>query len=98
MFKSIPRFPEIYRDLSLLVDNTIAVSQIQDIIQIYPLVRDVSIFDIYTGQQVPQGKKSLAFSIRYQSPDRTLTDEEVDKTQSKIIERLSKELGAALRS
>ena len=98
IYKPIPRFPEIYRDLALVVDIGIDAGKVQDIIQSSPLVSQVSVFDVYTGKQVPQGKKSLAFSVRYQSPQRTLTDEEVDKTQNKLIKRLEHELGATLRS
>ena len=72
-------------------------AELIDIIGNSPLAARVTLFDVYTGKQVPQGKKSLALSISYQSPDRTLTDEEVDKTQGKILERLTKELGATLR-
>ena len=96
-YQPIPRFPEIARDLALIVDMGLAASKVQDIIRSYPLVSRVFLFDVFTGKQVPEGKKSLAFSVRYQSLQRTLTDEEVDKTQQKIIERLNRELGAALR-
>jgi phenylalanyl-tRNA synthetase beta chain len=57
----------------------------------------VDIFDVYTGEQVPRGKKSLAFRITYRSPERTLTDEEVNKVQQQILDRLAKELDATLR-
>ncbi|MBF8265404.1 MAG: phenylalanyl-tRNA synthetase subunit beta, partial [Dehalococcoidia bacterium] len=52
----------------------------------------------YTGAPIPPGKKSLAYRLVYQSPDRTLTDEEVDKVQERILNRLQKELGAVLRT
>jgi phenylalanyl-tRNA synthetase beta chain len=61
-------------------------------------VAEVTLFDVYHGDQVPQGKKSLAFRISYQSPGRTLTDEEVNKEQEKIFDRLHHELGASLRT
>jgi phenylalanyl-tRNA synthetase beta chain len=60
-------------------------------------VSEVTLFDVYTGEQVPPGKKSLAYSIVYQSPERTLTDEEVDKLQERMLQRLEKEIGATLR-
>ncbi|MEE8469709.1 MAG: phenylalanine--tRNA ligase subunit beta, partial [Dehalococcoidia bacterium] len=97
-YQHIPRYPEIVRDLALVVDVGLAASKIRELIQSFPLVSQVSVFDVYSGQQVPKGKKSLAFSVRYQSPQRTLTDEEVDKEQQKITDRLERELGAVLRS
>jgi phenylalanyl-tRNA synthetase beta chain len=57
----------------------------------------VRLFDVYTGEQVELGKKSLAFSITYQSPEHTLTDEEVARAQRGIVERLKREFGAELR-
>jgi phenylalanyl-tRNA synthetase beta chain len=97
-YRPLAKFPEIVRDLAVVVDWGVPARRVQDIIRGFPLVSQVYVFDVYTGKQVPQGKKSLAFSIRYQSPERTLTDEEVDKTQHKIIEKLSRELGAIIRS
>jgi phenylalanyl-tRNA synthetase beta chain len=68
-----------------------------DIIQGFPLVAEANIFDVYVGEQVPRGKKSLAFRITYRSLERTLTDDEVNKVQQQILDRLAKELGATLR-
>jgi len=96
-FQSLPRFPAVLRDIAIILDVETPSSQVMDIIRKSPLAARVTLFDVYTGKQVPQGKKSLALSIAYQSPDRTLTDEEVDKAQGKILERLTKELGATLR-
>ncbi len=97
-YTPLPKFPEILRDLALVVDWKVEAQDVQDIIRSFPLVSQVRVFDVYTGKQVPDGKKSLAFSVHYQSHERTLTDQEVDKTQQKIIERLGRELGATLRS
>jgi len=96
-FRALPRFPAVLRDIAIILDVETPCSQAIDIIGKSPLAARVTLFDVYTGKQVPQGKKSLALSISYQSPDRTLTDEEVDKAQGKILERLTKELGATLR-
>jgi phenylalanyl-tRNA synthetase beta chain len=62
------------------------------------LVSSVRLFDVFRGGQVGAGKKSLAYSITYQAPDRTLTDAEVAAVRQKIIKRLERELGATLRS
>jgi phenylalanyl-tRNA synthetase beta chain len=60
-------------------------------------VREARVFDVYTGDQVPAGKKSVAFSIHYQAPDRTLTDDDVARAQRKILERLQRDFSASLR-
>jgi phenylalanyl-tRNA synthetase beta chain len=93
----LPRFPSTVRDIALVVDAEMPAGRIQDIIQSFPLVSQATIFDIYQGEQVPQGKKSLAFSIRYQSPLKTLTDDEVNQAQQEILQRLNQEFGATLR-
>ena len=97
MFQPIPRFPATVRDIALIVDIQISHRQVMDIIRSFPLVNQVAIFDVYSGEQVPPGKKSLAYRITYQSPTHTLTDEEVNKVQQQIMSKLSKELGATLR-
>lgn len=96
-FRPITRFPSTNRDIALLVNADLPAKRIEDIIRGFPQVSQVSVFDLYQGEQVPDGKKSLAFSLRYQSLDRTLTDEEVDEIQQIILTRLQKELGAVLR-
>ena len=98
MFQPIPRFPAVVRDIALVVDATVAHQKIQGIITSFPLVAQVSIFDVYAGGPVPPGKKSLAYKIAFQSPTHTLTDEEVNGVQQQILDKLSQELGATLRA
>jgi phenylalanyl-tRNA synthetase beta chain len=97
-FQPIPRFPSVVRDIALVLDNDVSHKRVVDIIKGFPLVKDVTLFDVYTGRQLPAGKKSLAYRISFQSVEHTLTDEEVDKVQQKILKRLSGELGASLRA
>ena len=97
-YRPIPRFPAIFRDLALVVDAAVAQQQVADIIGGFPLVEQVTLFDVYSGEQDPAGKKSLAYRVGYQSPDHTLTDGEADKVQKKILSRLSGETGAVLRT
>jgi phenylalanyl-tRNA synthetase beta chain len=97
-FQPIPRFPAVVRDVALVVDTTVAHQKIQGLITSFPLVAQVSIFDVYAGGQVPPGKKSLAYRIAFQSPTHTLTDEEVNRVQQQILDKLSQELGATLRA
>ena len=98
MFQPIPRFPPVDRDLALVLDAGITHQQIYDIVKSFPLVTRVAVFDVYFGEKVPPGKKSLAYRITFQSPAHTLTDEEVNEVQRQILDKLTQELGATLRS
>ena len=98
MFLPIPRFPAIIRDMALVVGVEITHQKVMDTMKDFPLVERVTIFDVYSGEQVPQGKKSLAYRITFQSPTHTLTDNEVNEVQQQILTRLSSELNATLRS
>ena len=97
-YRPIPRFPVTLRDIAVVLDAATPSKKVNDIIESFPLVARVTLFDVYIGEQVPPGKKSLAYRILYQSPSRTLTDEEVNKEQEKILQRLHHELGATLRA
>ena len=97
MFQPILRVPSVVRDIALVVDSGVSHQQVEGIIKSFPLVKQVTVFDVYSGEQVPAGKKSLAYRVTFQSPTHTLTDEEVNKVQQKILNKLSRELGASLR-
>jgi phenylalanyl-tRNA synthetase beta chain len=97
MFQPIPRFPATVRDIALIVNTGVSHQQVVDIIKGFSLVKQVAIFDVYSGKQVPPDKKSLAYRITYQSPTHTLTDEEVNKVQQQILSKLSQQLGTTLR-
>ena len=71
--------------------------RILSLIQSFPMVTEVRVFDVYTGDPIPAGKKSLAFAITFQSKDDTLTDAEVAKQRNRIVERLRREVGAEVR-
>lgn len=98
-FEPLPKFPAVYRDLSLVVDKDLEVGKIFETILSFsePLISDVTLFDVYEGQPLPQGKKSVSFRIRYQSKDRTLTDEEVNNYHEGIISKLRGVLKVDLR-
>lgn len=98
VFQPVPRFPAIIRDMALVLADGIAYQEVLDIIQEFPLVVRVILFDVYSGGPVPQGKKSLAYRIIYQSSTDTLTDAEVNEVQQQILGRLSDDLGASLRA
>jgi phenylalanyl-tRNA synthetase beta chain len=97
-YKPVPRFPAIVRDMALILDAGLTHKQVQTIIQGFPLVEQVDVFDVYSGEQVAAGKKSLAYRISYRSTQHTLTDEEVNQVQQKVLNSLMSELGAVLRS
>ena len=97
-YRPIPRFPSVTRDIALLVDTSATFKQVRQVIDRFSLARKVVLFDVYSGQQIPDGKKSFAVRIVYQSATHTLTDEEVDKIQDQMLARLRHELGAILRS
>ena len=96
-YKPIPRFPSVPRDIALVVDEQVSYRTVESIVASFPLVVQVTLFDLYRGKQIAEGKKSFAIRVVYQSPSRTLTDEEVDRTQEQMLARLHQELGATLR-
>ncbi len=94
------RFPEVRQDLALVVDESLPAGRLMEIVRSHrsSLVRIAAdVFDEYRGPGVAAGKKSLALSLRYQSDDRTLTDEDVARVQTGLLKRLEKEIGATLR-
>jgi phenylalanyl-tRNA synthetase beta chain len=93
----VPRFPAVEQDLALIVDEAVPAGRLRAIIEATPLVREARIFDVYHGEQVPAGKKSVAFAVAYQAPDHTLTDDEVARTQRKLVEHLRRECNAEVR-
>jgi phenylalanyl-tRNA synthetase beta chain len=97
-YQSIPRFPSVSRDVALVIDEQVAYRRVEEIIHSFPLVMKATLFDLYRGEQIAGGKKSFAVRIVYESPGRTLTDEEVDRTQDQMLAKLWQELGATLRA
>lgn len=97
-YRSISRFPTVERDLALVVNRDQAVGPLTTIIEQTgrPLLQNVSVFDLYEGEHVAEGKKSVAFSLRF-GADRTLKDKDVDKRVRSILHRLQREFGAELR-
>jgi phenylalanyl-tRNA synthetase beta chain len=95
----VPRFPAALRDIAVVVDEKIPATQIEAEIRAAggDLLRGVRLFDLYHGDQIPAGTKSLAFALSYQAEDRTLADKEIDKVHKKIEDRLKHMLKAAIR-
>jgi phenylalanyl-tRNA synthetase beta chain len=86
----ISRFPAAVRDLAVLVPRMVRVEEVLNKIEAAggSLVRDIDLFDIYEGEEIPRGKKNLAFHIIYQAEDRTLSSKEIAEIQNKIIKNL----------
>ena len=97
-FSPLPRFPAVERDVAVLAPVDVPAAEILATIRDAggDLLKDVSLFDLYAGGQVPEGKRSLAFSLVYRAEDRTLTDEEVDRRHSEVRRALESK-GLALR-
>ena len=95
----LPKFPAVTRDIAVVCDEAITVGALEDCIRkgAKGLLKNVTLFDIYRGKGVPEGKKSVAFSLVLRADDRSLTAEEADQDVKSILETLEKELGAVLR-
>lgn len=98
-FTELPKYPSIYRDISLIVDDSLFTEDILKTIEKrkHPWVENIKIFDLYKGGQIPEGKKSIAFRITYRSSEKTLSDEEVDLLHNEIIKEIVEKFGARIR-
>lgn len=96
--ESISPYPAVLQDLAVIVDEDVLAGAVQEVVEAAggPLLREVRAFDV-PGAPVPEGKKSLAFGLTFQSPGKTLSDEVVSKQVSRILGRLRKDLGAEVR-
>lgn len=98
-YNPLPKYPAVTRDLAVLVEDSILVQQIEDIIkkQGSNLLDSIKLFDVYKGSQIPEGKKSVAYALSYRAENKTLTDVEVNKVHDKILRSLEHQIGAELR-
>ncbi len=99
VYKKLPRYPGVYRDIAFLVREGVLISEVNDIFRTFsdPLLKEYKLFDIYKGKGIEPGYKSLAYSLFFQALDRTLTDEDVDKVMDKLRAYLRDRLGAIFR-
>jgi phenylalanyl-tRNA synthetase beta chain len=91
------RFPAVIQDIALLVDASVAAGDVTRAIVGSALVAEAQLFDVYDGAPLPDGKRSLAYQVYFQSPEKTLTDEDVAQARNRIVRRLQHEFGAELR-
>ena len=98
-FTEIPKYPEVRRDLALLLDQSVTYESIYTIAKQTEksLLKNIDLFDVYEGKNLPEGKKSYALSFSIQDSSKTLTDEQIDKIMSKLQKNFETELGAVLR-
>ncbi len=101
LIEPIPRFPAIERDVALVVPAVVSAADVDSAFETIkssvPLLKQFHLFDLYTGEQVGVGRKSLAYSLLYQAEDRTLTDQEVNTVHREVVEQLRQSLGAEVR-
>ena len=98
-YSPLPKYPSVSRDLSLICDEAVTVADVENVINASAgkLLRGVKLFDIYRGTGVPEGKKSMAFSMELRADDRTLTDTDSEQVVAKVLKALSEKLNASLR-
>ena len=98
-YTPMPKYPSVTRDLSMICDEAVTVAQIENVITAAAgkLLRGVKLFDIYRGTGVPEGKKSMAFSLELRADDRTLTDSDSESVVNKVLTALKEQLNAILR-
>lgn len=98
-YSPLPKYPAVSRDLAVVCDEGITVAQIEEVITSAAgkLLRNIRLFDIYRGTGVPEGKKSLAFSLELRADDRTLTDTDSEQVTEKVLSALKEKLNAVLR-
>lgn len=99
VFTPLPKYPSTARDIALVVDEAMTVGEIEKVIREAGgrLLRDIRLFDVYRGQQVGEGKKSVAFNLTYRADDKTLTDDDVNEVHGDILAALKDKLDITLR-
>lgn len=98
-FEMLPKYPAVARDLAVLISEEIPVMEVLNLINKTDdaILKETELFDIYQGEQIPAGQKSIAFKLLFQAPDRTLTDEEVNEVFNHIVKNLEDEYEAEIR-
>ncbi|WLR60776.1 phenylalanine--tRNA ligase subunit beta [Guptibacillus hwajinpoensis] len=98
-YKKLPRFPSVTRDVALVVSESLEAGEVKKVIKEAggSKLVDIQLFDVYQGEHLDEGQKSLAFSLRYYNPEQTLTEEEVKKAHDRVLTAVEEQFGAALR-
>ena len=97
--QEVPKFPEVKRDLSLVIDQAITFTEIEAVVGMNEknLITSVNVFDVYQGENIPQGKKAYSLGFTLLDRTKTLTDDEIDKTMNRLMAEFEKKLGAVIR-
>ena len=98
-FTALPKYPAVSRDLALICSEDLTVAQVEEVISASAgkLLRKIQLFDIYRGVGVPEGKKSMAFSLQLRADDRTLTDSDSEAVVNNVLAAVKEQLDATLR-
>lgn len=98
-YRPLPKYPFIERDTAVIIDASVEAAAIIAWLRAYPsdLIEDISLFDVYQGKNIPEGRKSVAFNVRYRSADRTLKDEEIDALHRKLVDYILEKTKGQLR-
>ena len=98
--RSLSRFPALYQDLALICSEETPAAAIEKTLRkaAGPLLAGLRLFDVYRGEQIGAGRKSLAYNLVFQAPDRSLTEGEINRLREKILRKLKKDLDVDLRS
>ena len=98
-FQEMPKFPEVKRDLAVLIDENVAYADLCRAAQksVKKILKQVSLFDVYRGDKIPEGEKQYAINFVLQDPEKTLTDQEVEKAMSRLLATFQNQFGAVLR-
>lgn len=99
LYAPLPRFPSVLRDIAVVCDASISAGELEDVIRAAggQYLKDVNVFDVYTGAPIPSGKKSIAFSLTLRADDQTLTDDHADEAVNALLSALSEKHGAVIR-
>jgi phenylalanyl-tRNA synthetase beta chain len=99
LFTELPKFPEVHRDLALVVDEAITFAQLRAVAFKVEkqLLKQVSLFDVYRGDKLPAGKKQYALSFTLQSAEKTFTDSDIERLMNSLLKAFEREVGAVLR-
>jgi phenylalanyl-tRNA synthetase beta chain len=98
-FKELPKYPAVRRDLAMVINDNIRFETVEKIAEAEAkkLLQEVSLFDVYKGDKIETGKKSYAVSFVFQHPERTLTEQDIEKTMNRLMSKYESELGAVIR-
>jgi phenylalanyl-tRNA synthetase beta chain len=98
-YRSLPRYPALYRHLAVVVADTVTYEDLRSVVQEAGgrIIEEISLLDLYKGPQIGEDQRSLTLSIVFRSPEKTLTDDEVNAVVSRVREALGRDLGASFR-